>query len=125
MIACGVDRRAEARAAGQHAADDAGLGGQRDEGRDLLLVGDRGDALRHADAEVDDAVRRQLEGGAARDDLALVERHLGHAGRRARGSAPESAGSYMHAVVHAVHLGRLGDDDAVDQDAGHLARPWA
>ncbi len=26
----------------------------------------------------------------------------------------------MHAVVHAVHLGRIGDDDAIDEDARHL-----
>ena len=42
-------------------------------GRHLLFVGDVGDAVRRTDAEIDDAVGRQLERGAARDDLALVE----------------------------------------------------
>ena len=82
----GVGRRAEVDAARRHAADHAGLGGQRDEVDDLLLVGDGGDALGHADAEIDDAVGLQLERGAAGDDLALAHRHRRHASRRARGS---------------------------------------
>jgi hypothetical protein len=46
---------------GGNAADHAGLGGQRQQVDDLLLGGDAGDALGHADAEVDDAVGLQLE----------------------------------------------------------------
>ena len=69
----GVDRRPEVEPALRQAADDAGLGGERDEVEELLLGGDGRDALRHADAEVDDAAERQLEGAAARDHLALVE----------------------------------------------------
>ena len=52
----GVHRGAEVEAAGRDAADDAGLGGQREQVDDPLLGGDGGDALGHADAEVDDAV---------------------------------------------------------------------
>ena len=70
-----VDRRAEVQAALRHAADHAGLGGQRHVVEYLLFVGDRRDAFGHADAEIDDAAHRQLEGTAPRDDLALVERH--------------------------------------------------
>ena len=71
----GVDRRAEIEAALRHAADHARLGGEGQVVEHLLLVGDRGHTLGHADAEVDDAAHRQLEGAAAGDDLALVERH--------------------------------------------------
>src|SRR5262249_2225032 len=67
-----VRRRAEVEAARGDAADDARLGRQRDEVEDLLLVRDARDALRHADAEVDDAVRAQLHRGAPRDDLAAA-----------------------------------------------------
>ena len=75
MIACGVDRGAEVEPAGRHAADHAGLGGQRQQVDDLLLGRDVGDAFRHADAEVDDAVGLELERRAAGDDLALAHRH--------------------------------------------------
>ena len=33
--------------------------------------------------------------------------------------APDSAGIVLHAVVHAVHLGRIRHDHAVDKNAGH------
>ena len=56
----GVDGRAEVEARGRNPADHAGLGGQRDVAQDLLLVGHRGHAFGHADAEVDHAVGRQL-----------------------------------------------------------------
>ena len=74
MHGVGVERGAEIEPALRHAADDAGLGGERQVLQHALLGRDRGDALGHADAEIDDAARRQLEGAAARDDLALVER---------------------------------------------------
>ena len=65
----------KSRPACRHAADHARFGGQGDEFEYALLVRDRGDPLGHADAEIDDAAGRQLEGAAAGDDLALVERH--------------------------------------------------
>src|SRR5262249_39652761 len=54
-----VGGRAEVEAARGNAADDARLGGERDEVQDLLLVRHARDALRHADAEVHDAVRAE------------------------------------------------------------------
>ena len=80
----GVDRGAEIDAARGHAADHAGLGGQRDEIDDLLFVGDRRDALGHADAEIDDAVGLQLERRAPGDDLALAIAMAGSEPARAR-----------------------------------------
>ena len=70
----GVDAGAEVEARLRHAADHARLGGQRHVLQHPLLVGDRGQAFRHADAEVDHAARRQLEDAAPGDQLALVER---------------------------------------------------
>jgi hypothetical protein len=70
-----VARRAEVEPAGRQPADGARLGGQRQVLQHPLLVGDAGHALRHADAEVDDAVGPQLEGGAAGDDLARPHLH--------------------------------------------------
>ena len=61
----GVDGRAEVQAAGRHAADHAGLGGQRDQVDDALLGGHRGHALGHADAQVHHAVGPQFQRGAA------------------------------------------------------------
>ena len=71
----GIERRAEIEPALRNTADDPGLGGERHIFENALLGGDRRDALRHADAEIDHAAERQLEGTAPRDDLALVERH--------------------------------------------------
>ena len=119
MMRIGVGRGAEGGARGEHAADGAGLGRQRDEGRELLFVGDGGDALRRADAEIDDAIGRQLEGGAARDDLARVERHFRHALDR-HANLARQRWIIDDAVIHAVHLGLVGDDDAIDQNAGNL-----
>ena len=73
----GVGRRAEIHAAGGYAADHPGLGGQRHQIGDLLLVGDRRDAFGHADAEIDDAVRPQFHRRAAGDDLALAQSAIG------------------------------------------------
>ena len=69
----------------------AWLGGQRHVLENALLVRDRRDALRHADAEIDDAAHRQLERAAARDDPALVvcQRFSESSGTR---NSPENAG---------------------------------
>jgi hypothetical protein len=56
-----------------------------------LLGGDRGHDLRHADAEVDDAAERQLEGAAARDQLALVQRRGAMRSTGTRSSAEKAA----------------------------------
>ena len=74
MIACGLRGRAEAQAAGRHAADRARLDGERDQVEDPLLPGHHGDALGDADSEVHDRVDLQQHRGAARDHLARVER---------------------------------------------------
>ena len=57
----GVGRGPEARTGREHAADRPGFRRQRDVGRHLFFVGDGGDAFRRANAEIDHAVRRQLE----------------------------------------------------------------
>ena len=114
----GVGRRAEVRSARQHAADGAGFGRHGEERRHLLLGRDGRNAVRGADAEIDGAVQRQLESGAARDDLALVEFHARHViDGNADGARQRRI--VVHAVVHAVHLGRIGDDHAVDENARH------
>ena len=117
-----IDRGAEVEAAGRHTADHARLRGQRDQVAYVFFSGDRRDALRHADAEIDDAVRPQLERGAARDDLAHAHRERLDVTDR----HPQFAG------VGGVVGGREGlrvvcarrDHDAVHQHAGnlHLAR---
>ena len=124
MMLSALDGAAKARSARQHAADRARLGGQGDIGREFFLIGDGGDALRSADAEVDDAVGRQFEGGAAGDDLALVEWHFGHAFDRHADFARQRR--VVHdAVIHPVQFRRLRDDHAVDQDTGdfHVLGP--
>ena len=114
----GVGRGTEVESAGRHAADHAGLGGQRDEIDDLFLVGDVGDAFRHADPEVHDAVRLDLERGAARDDLALVHLHRRNRPHRHLDLAGERGTVRFDEGLPMV-LG-LGDDHAVDQDARYL-----
>ena len=65
-----IDGRTKAQAPRRKPADDPGLGRKRDVLEDLLLMRDAGDPFRHADAEIDDAVAFELEGGPAGDDLA-------------------------------------------------------
>src|SRR5262249_46918947 len=70
-----IDRSAEIEPARRYPADDPGLGRPRHQAGDLFLIGDVGDALGHADAEIDDAVGIELERRAPRNDLALVQLH--------------------------------------------------
>ena len=109
---------AEVESALRHAADDTGLSGEREMVEHGLFVGDRRDALGHADAQIHDTPHRQLESAAPRDDLALVEQQgLERVERDA-----EFAGE-RRAVARAVSLVMvLGarDDDTVDQYAGNL-----
>ena len=86
---------------------------------DAFLRRDGGDALRHADAEIDDGVGLQLERRAAGDDLALAhlqrpQRVHGHADLAGKGRRIV-LGEGLHVV-----LAPLGDDHAIDQDAGDL-----
>ena len=106
----------------RHAADDAGLGGQRQVFEHALLGRHRGQHLGHADAEVDDAAQRQLEGAATRDQLAFVQRRDGDlVGRHAQRAG--IGGVVGGAVGLLMEFGRR-DDDAVDQHARnhHAAR---
>lgn len=53
---------------------------------DFLFVGDVGDAFRHADPQIDYAVRQDFEGRAPGDDFTLTGWHEGNGS----GSVPES-----------------------------------
>ena len=83
-----------------------------------LLGRDRRDAFRHADAEIDDAARRQLEGAAPRDDLALVERHRLDAIERH--PLPAGKGVVIGRAVGLEVVLRPREHDAIDQHAGDL-----
>ena len=119
MIASVLTAAPKSRPDLRHAADHAGLGRERHVVQDLLLVGDRRHAFGHADAEVHDAAHRQLERAAARDDLALVERHRRQHVERHLELAGE--GGVVDGAVGLVVVLGLRDHDAVDQHAGHHA----
>jgi hypothetical protein len=111
----GIESGAEVEAALRHAADHAGLRGQRDVLEQPLLGSDRRDAFGHADAEIDHAAERKLHGGAAGDDLAGVERQ-----RRAgveRHAEFARVGVVIGRGVGLAVVLRLGDDDTVDEGA--------
>ena len=117
-----VDRGAEAHASRRHAADHSRLRRERHQVGDLLLAGNIGNTLGHADAEIDDAVGVEFERRPARDDLALVQLHRGNrSGTRADFAAERRV--VLHREGLPVVLG-LRHHDTVDQDAGnlHLAR---
>ena len=87
-----IEGRAEVEPALRQPADDARL---RREGQVLehLLLGGHGrDALRHADAEIDHAARRQLESAPARDDLSLVRAASARPGPAAPAAGPRRRG---------------------------------
>ena len=114
-----IDRGAEVEAGGRHAADHAGLGRQREQIGDALFRCHGGDAFRHADAEIDDGVGLELQRRAPGDDLALVH---GEGLQRAHGHADlagEGCGVELGEGLHVV-LPPLGDDHAIDHDAGDL-----
>ena len=118
----GVQGGAEIEPALRHAADDAGLGRQREIFQNPLLRGHGRDALGHADAEIDDAARRQLESAAPGNHLALVEVQRLNAVERhalAAGIRVIIGGGVGLEVVS-----RPGDDHAIHQNTGdlHLAR---
>ena len=122
MMRLGVDAGAEVEPAGGHAADHAGLGGQGDESMTLLLVGDRGDALGHADAEIDD---RRSAGSSKAARRAMILRSSS-----AIGGMPASGTRISPAKRRVVAGGvglpvvlRLGDHHAVHQDARDLHLP--
>lgn len=69
-----IDGRTEVQAPLRHAADHAGLGSQRQVVQHTFLGRDGTEHLGHADAEVDHAAKRQFEGAAPGNQLALVER---------------------------------------------------
>jgi hypothetical protein len=117
-----VDRGAEVQPAGRNAADDTGLGRQRDEVDHLLFGGHLGHALGHADAQVDHGVARQFQRRAARDHLAFAQRHgrqrgHGHADLARIGRAV-GRGEGLHGGVRL-----LGHHHAADQHAGDLHLP--
>ena len=118
----GVQGGAEIEPALRHAADDAGLGRQREIFQNPLFRGHGRDALGHADAEIDDAARRQLESAAPGNHLALVEVQRLDAVERhalAAGIRVVIGGGVGLEVVSGP-----GDDHAIDQNTGdlHLAR---
>ena len=113
-----IRRRAEIQAAGRHAADDAGFGGQRDQVEHALFVGHRRNALGHADAQVDHAFERQLHCAASRDDLALVQTQGLERIQRYLDLACESR-RVGGGIGLAMVLG-LGHHHAIDERAGHL-----
>ena len=117
-----VGDRAEAQAAGGEAADPAGLHRQGDEIEDVLLVGDRGHALGHADAEVHDRVGLEREGAPTRDGLARAGREHGQPVERGPDLAGVGGVGGLGEGLRVV-LG-AGHHDAVDEDAGdlHFAR---
>ena len=114
--------RPEVEPALRQPADDAGLGRQRHEIEQLLLGGHGRHALRHADAEIDDAAERQLEGAAPGDDLALVERQRRDAVHRHAHLAGE--GRVVGRGIGLAVVLRRCHDHAVDERARdlHIAR---
>jgi len=109
----------ERQPARRDAADGAGLDGERDEIQHVLLRGDRGDALRHPDAEVDDAVPAQVPGGPAGDDGPGVQRGAVATPGTGRGEDLTGVGRVVVLGERLRVVHGLGHDDGVDEDAGH------
>ena len=103
---------------GWHPADDSWFGSQDDVVEDVFLRGDTGDALRHADAQIDDGVGSQFHGGPPRDHLANRQLEVGN--RRQRYS---QFSTHRRRVLGSPGLGVVlggGHHDAVDEDPGDL-----
>ena len=113
---------AEIQAAGGDAPNDSWLRRKGHQVYDPFLVGDVGDALGHADAQVDDAVWLQFHGGAPGDNLALAHLHQRNRTRRQADLRAES-GVVLLAEGLPVVLG-LRNDDAIHEDAWNLDVAW-
>ena len=118
----GVGGRAEVQTRCRYAADHAGLGSQRHEVDDALFRGHGRDAFRHADAEVDDRARLQLECRPSRDDFALAHLHRLQGRHRHPHLAGESRAVRLRECLHVV-FGLLRHHNAIDQDAGNFHLP--
>ena len=110
---------AEVEPAPGHAADDARIDDHRQQVLDPLFTGHLGHLVGdRADADVDDAVRRQLEHCAACDQLAVAEfdreHALGRLAQLARERRVEARAIGLHVVL------AFGQHDTVDQAAGDL-----
>ena len=114
-----VHGRTEVQPAHGHAPYDARVDSERDQVLDAFLARDQGHLVGHrAYADVDNAVRRELEQCAPGDDLALVQIHrLDHFLRHTQ--LPGESGIELGAVGLHVVLG-LREHDAVDENSGHL-----
>jgi hypothetical protein len=113
---------AEVQTARRDAADNSRLGCQCNEVDDLLFISDGSDRFGHADAEIDDAVRLQLECRTPRNDFTLA-----HFDRRQRTRAHSDFAGKGRIVVGCKRLPmvfRLGDHHAVDHYSRdlHLTR---
>ena len=113
-----IGGRAEAQAAGGHAADGARLDGERDQVQDPLLAGHGGDALGYPDPEVHDRVassaasRRGGRSPCARPAPSRPSRS------DTTRTSPDVRG--VVALGERLHVrgAAAGDDDGVDEDAG-------
>ena len=114
----GIERGAEIQAALRQAADNAGLGGQREIFQHLLFGRDRRNALGHADAEIDHAARRQFERTAPRDDFAFIKRQRHDAVHWH--ALPPGKGVAISGAIGLHMIVGIGNDDAIDEDAGNL-----
>ena len=70
-----VDRRSKIEASRRHTANDARFSRECQQIRNFFLVCDVCNALGHSDAEIDNAVRIELERRATCDDLSLAHFH--------------------------------------------------
>ena len=121
-MACGVDGRAEVQAAGRHAADHARARRSASAGRSICSsVATSATPSGMPMPRLTTALRVQLERGAARDDLALVQRAAARRLLIGTRISPAKAGAVRRREGLQVVLGLLGHDDAVDQHARHLA----
>ena len=73
-----VDRRAEIESSRRHATNDARFSRKREQISDFFFVGDVRDTLRHANAEIDNAICIKFERRTACDDLSLAHFHGRH-----------------------------------------------
>ncbi|VTR67822.1 conserved hypothetical protein [Desulfosarcina cetonica] len=111
-----VDARAEIQPAHGKPADDARLRRQGAVFQNPLFIGHPRDPFGHADAQVDDAVGLEFEGGAPGDDLAAVQGQRRHPLHGHPVFATESRAVGLTKGLPMVF--GLGHDHAIHQNAG-------
>ena len=112
----GIERGSEVKSALRKASYDSGFGCERQVFENALLGRDSRHPFRHADAQIYNTAKRQLESAAPRDDLSVVQLHRRDASKR--NALPAGEGVVIRRTIGLEVVRDFAQHHAIDQNAG-------